>query len=158
MTAELERAPIVDRLGSLPLVVYDRLRTNLAQSGAFLARRRRGLRFRVIPYDFVLILNAAVVVASLLAAIAFVLDPLLLAWQQSLPEPTVTFFQHVTRFGKSDWILIGTGVFLIVDAEPRCRLADKRMCGQEGRRARSPPSMCSHRSRAPGSSPTSPNT
>ncbi len=114
MTAELERAPIVDRLGSLPLVVYDRLRTNLAQSGAFLRRRRRGVRFRVIPYDVLMVLNAVVVVASLLAAIAFVLDPLLLAWQQSLPEPTVAFFQHLTRFGKSDWILVGTGVFLIV--------------------------------------------
>jgi undecaprenyl-diphosphatase len=26
----------------------------------------------------------------------------------------VTFFKHVTRFGKSDWILIGTGAFVIV--------------------------------------------
>ncbi len=114
MSAELDRAPIVDRLGALPLVVYERLRANLLKSGAFLARRRRDVRIHVIPYDLLVILNALAVIASALAMVAFVLDPVLVAWQAGLPVPTVAFFHHVTRFGKSDWILLSTGIFLIV--------------------------------------------
>ena len=51
---------------------------------------------------------------TLIAILAVVLDPLLVAWQEKLPLSVVAFFRHVTRFGKSDWILISTGVFVIV--------------------------------------------
>ncbi len=114
MSAELERTPIVDRLGTRSLALYERLRTNLVQSTAFLARRRRDVRFRVVPCDALTLLNAAAVGITILLMLAFALDPFLVAWQQSLSESVVDLFRHVTRFGQSDWILIGTGVFVIV--------------------------------------------
>ena len=56
-------------------------------AGAFLARRRRDVRFRVVPYNAFQIANAAAVTVSVIAVLVFVLDPLLVAWQASLPEP-----------------------------------------------------------------------
>ena len=79
-----------------------------------MAHRRRDLRFRVLPYDALQIVNAGVVFATLIAILVVVFDPLLVAWQEKLPDALVTFFRYVTRFGKSDWILIGTGLFLIL--------------------------------------------
>ena len=90
------------------------LRANLALSRNLFARRRPDLRFRVLPYDAFQIVNAVVVFATLTAILVVVFDPLLFAWQEKLPERVVTLFKYVTRFGKSDWILIGTGLFLIL--------------------------------------------
>ncbi len=84
------------------------------QAVAFLARRRRDVRFRVVPYGPLTLVNAAFVGITILLVLAFVLDPLFTAWQQSLPDSVVRFFGRVTRFGKSDWILIGTGISVIV--------------------------------------------
>ena len=114
MATELERRPIVERVGAFSLDRYARLRKNLALSGQLVAGRRRDLRFRVLPYDALQIANATVVIATLIAILVVVLDPLLFAWQEKLPESVVTLFRYVTRFGKSDWILIGTGLFLIL--------------------------------------------
>jgi len=90
------------------------LRTNLALSRSLLGRRRRDLRFRVLPYDLLQITNALAVFATLTAILLVLFDPLLVAWQQSLPKRVVRFFGYVARFGKSDWILLGTGLFLIL--------------------------------------------
>lgn len=130
MATEIERSPIVDRLGALPLQVYERARANVEHTARFLARRRRDRRFRLVPYDSFAILNAGVLVLTALAALALVLDPLLWTWQQSLPEAVIAFFRRVTRFGKSDWILVSTGLFLIamicLDAEMLARRARAR--------------------------------
>lgn len=90
------------------------LRSNLALSRNLLGRRRRDLRFRVLPYDLLQIINALAVFATLSAILLVLLDPLLGAWQQSLPKRVVQFFGYVTRLGKSDWILLGTGLFVIL--------------------------------------------
>ena len=114
MATELERRPIAERVGAFSLDRYARLRKNLALSRQLVAGRRRDLRFRVLPYDALQIANATVVIATLIAILVVVLDPLLFAWQEKLPESVVTLFRYVTRFGKSDWILIGTGLFQIL--------------------------------------------
>jgi membrane-associated phospholipid phosphatase len=87
---------------------------NLSSSRKLIAGRRRDRRFRALPYDAFQIVNAIVVFATLTAILVVVFDPLLVAWQEKLPEGVVTLFRYVTRFGKSDWILIGTGLFLIL--------------------------------------------
>jgi undecaprenyl-diphosphatase len=76
--------------------------------------RRRDPRFRVVPYDALQIVNGLAVFATLVAVLLVVFDPLLVAWQQRLPSAAVTFFKYDTRFGKSDWILIATGLFVIL--------------------------------------------
>ncbi len=114
MAADLQLTAVVDRLraafarGSLVL------RTNLSHSRSLVARRRHDIRFRVLPYDALQILNAAVVAATLIFVGGFALDPFLVAWQAHIPAGAVAFFHSVTRFGKSDWILISTGLFAIV--------------------------------------------
>ena len=89
------------------------LRRNLALSHA-LASRRRDLRFRIVPYDLFHIANAAVVCISILLLAVVMLDPYLTIWQRSLPDSLVGFFRLVTRLGKSDWILTGTGIALLL--------------------------------------------
>lgn len=89
------------------------LRSNLGLSRQLLARRRRDIRFRVLPYDTLQLVNALAVFATLTAILLVLFDPLLGAWQQSLPKRVVRFFGYVTRFGKSDWILLGSGLFVI---------------------------------------------
>jgi membrane-associated phospholipid phosphatase len=109
----------------------DPLRANLSLSRSLWTRRRRDLRFRVLPYDALQILNGFAIFATLTAILLVVFDPLLVPWQEKLPASVVTFFKYVTRFGKSDWILIGTGLFmilmLILDAQTlRARLRARR--------------------------------
>lgn len=93
--------------------VWAGARRNLTMSRAFAARRRRDLRFRIVPYDGFQIANAAAIAASVHALIIIVLDPYLPVWQAGLPKVLVGFFEVVTRFGKSDWILVSTGLFFI---------------------------------------------
>ncbi len=114
MAPEPARNRIIDRLGALSLDRGARFRANLTVSRQLIAGRRRDLRFRVLPYDALQIVNGATVILTLLAILTVVLDPLLFAWQERLPRGVVTFFGYVTRFGKSDWILLGTGLFLIL--------------------------------------------
>jgi membrane-associated phospholipid phosphatase len=112
MAMEFERRPAAGRNRAFSL--YSRFNGNLSLSRRLIARRRRDLRFRVVPYDGFQIANAGVVVATLLAILVAVFDPLIFAWQEKLPESVVTLFRQVTRFGKSDWILISTGFFLVL--------------------------------------------
>jgi len=87
---------------------------NASHSHKLIARRRRDLRFRILPYDTFWIANAAAVFATAMAVLVVVFDPLLPAWHEKLPQAVVSVFRCVTRFGQSDWILIGTGLFLIL--------------------------------------------
>jgi undecaprenyl-diphosphatase len=132
MASDLQRDPVpakrwVNELSRRT----DPLRANVSLSRSLWTHRRRDLRFRVLPYDALQIVNALAVVATLIAIVLVVFDPLLVAWQQKLPSSAVTFFKYVTRFGKSDWILIATGLFvilmLVLDAQAlRARLRARR--------------------------------
>jgi undecaprenyl-diphosphatase len=88
-------------------------RHNIVQSRALLARRRRDMRFGVLPYDRLQLLNFGAVLATVVALTAVMLDPYVFAWHAELPPRLVDIFRTVTRFGKSDWILISTGAFFI---------------------------------------------
>ncbi len=114
MATELEHGSLFDRTAATGLRGYSALRANLAASRALLIRRRRDLRFRVLPYDLFMVVNAGAVILTLFLILLFAFDPLLVAWQAMLPRRVVALFGFITRFGKSDWILISTGLFLIL--------------------------------------------
>jgi undecaprenyl-diphosphatase len=114
MASDLQHGAVPDRP---PVDTHRRtlsLRTNLSRSRSLWIDRRRDLRFRVFPYGVLQTLNGLAVFATLIAIVLVVFDPLLVPWQENLPASVVTFFKYVTRFGKSDWILIGTGLFVIL--------------------------------------------
>ena len=107
----------IDRTGANERSALARRRSALRfnwSAARALAARRRDLRFMVVPYDPLRVVNAAAVVISLLLLAVVMLDPYLTAWQRSLPEELVAFFKLVTRFGKSDWILIGCATALLL--------------------------------------------
>jgi membrane-associated phospholipid phosphatase len=89
-------------------------RQSIVQSRMLIARRRRDLRFRVLNYTNLELLNFAAVLLSALALSAVMLDPYVSVWHAHLPSRLVDIFRTVTRFGKSDWILISTGLFFLV--------------------------------------------
>jgi undecaprenyl-diphosphatase len=87
---------------------------NLSLSRSLAVRRRRDVRFQILPYDFFQLVNGAVLFLTALALSAVLLDPYLTVWHGRLPSPLVDAFHVVTRFGQSDWILISTGIFFIL--------------------------------------------
>lgn len=98
------------RRASKPLAPW----RNISLARSFVAGRRRDARFRLIPFDRFQIANAAAVLATALALLILFADPYLPIWQEHLPPVVVDAFGIVTRFGKSDWILISTGAFFIL--------------------------------------------
>jgi membrane-associated phospholipid phosphatase len=89
------------------------LRRNLELSRRLASSRRRDVRFRVLPYGGFELGNFAAVFLTALVLAAVMLDPYLTVWQEQLPPRLVDIFRTVTRFGKSDWILVSTGLFFI---------------------------------------------
>ena len=86
---------------------------NIVSAGRFAAARRRDLRFRIVPFDGWAAANLlALAGSSLLLAMLF-LDPYAPAWRRALPGPVEAAFEAVTRAGKSDWILVGTALFVL---------------------------------------------
>ena len=88
-----------------------------SRSGSLLARWRRNLagvagrlRRGRLPGDPArwLVMVAAGVVA--VGVIGVSLDAVAVGWSDGLPEWASRFFQIVTRFGKSDWLLFPSGV------------------------------------------------
>ena len=120
MATEIDRARAGggrDRVGGIfprALSVAAVARHNLVSSRRLAMRRRRDLRFRVIPYDGFEIVNLAAIVLTALVLLVLLLDPYLTVWQASLPEGLVRVFKVLTDFGKSDWMLIGSGAVVIV--------------------------------------------
>lgn len=90
------------------------VRRNLEATWSLVTHRRRDLRFPLQPYDGFQIANAAAVVVSALVLLFALADPRLVLWRTALPGPFVDFFRFFTQFGKADWILIITGVGLIL--------------------------------------------
>jgi len=77
------------------------------------AARRRDPRFRLIPFDRWQVGNGVAVFGSALILVALVLDAVADTWRRGMPEPVEAGFELLTRLGKSDWILVGTGLFLV---------------------------------------------
>jgi membrane-associated phospholipid phosphatase len=118
MAADIDRSNTGNRRkpdgGSSRLAQYlAGIRRNAALSRAIVTRRRRDIRFQVVPYSLFEIANLGAVTITALVLLVILFDPYVRPWQQALPERLVGFFKLVTRFGKSDWILISTGIFCI---------------------------------------------
>jgi undecaprenyl-diphosphatase len=60
-----------------------------------------------------LVLAAAALAGALIVLFVFTLDTQSVAWWQGLSKSERRAFDWVTRFGKSDWLLIPSGVFCI---------------------------------------------
>lgn len=89
------------------------VRRNLAKSRELAVGRRRDVRFRVVPYDLPQLVNGLALAASAIILFMVLFDPYLTVWQAALPTGLVQFFWFLTDFGKSGWILVGTGVVVI---------------------------------------------
>jgi membrane-associated phospholipid phosphatase len=89
------------------------LRRNTELSRSLASRRRRDTRFRLVPYGGFELVNFATIFLTALALAAVMLDPYLTVWHAHLPPRLVDLFRTVTRFGKSDWILVSTGLFFL---------------------------------------------
>lgn len=87
---------------------------NVEMTWRFVRRRRRDLRFPLQPYDGYQTANAAAAVATALALLLIGLDPYLVVWRTALAAPVSDFFRFFTQFGKADWILIATGLAVII--------------------------------------------
>jgi undecaprenyl-diphosphatase len=72
------------------------------------------VRFHVLPFGGLELLNVLAVIVTAIALLVLVLDPLMPPWQARLSPAVIDFFKAVTDIGKSHWILISTGVFVIV--------------------------------------------
>jgi undecaprenyl-diphosphatase len=94
--------------------VLSTVRRNVETTWTFVTHRRRDRRFPLQPYDGFQIANAAAVAVSALVLLFALADPRLVLWRTDLPGPFVDFFRFFTQFGKADWILIITGVALIL--------------------------------------------
>ena len=95
------------------------VRNNFLAGRTLTAKRRRDTRFRVVPFDGFQLANGAALALSLGLLLAIVLDPHLVPWQATLPDGLIAVFDIVTDFGRSNWILIGTGVFFLVTLAAR---------------------------------------
>lgn len=111
------------------------LGANVGASRTLLTGRRRDVSAPIIPFDGARIANALALAVSALAFLVLFVDPHLAAWQATLPGSDVALFRGVTRFGKSDWILIGTGLVVIATLLAETAALTPRQRAVRGRRA-----------------------
>lgn len=107
-------AALFGRARDRALLTAGTVRGNLATLASFVVRRRRDHRFPIQPYSILQIANAAAVAATAFALLVIFLDTYLPRWHTTLPGPVTGFFRFFTQFGKADWILIGTGLAVII--------------------------------------------
>jgi undecaprenyl-diphosphatase len=87
-----------------------RVRTNWG----FAAHRLRAASTRLAPIDR---RRAAVLIVTGVALIfvtAILFDARLIAWGRSLPPGVHAVFEWITEWGKSDWLLVPSGVIVVV--------------------------------------------
>jgi membrane-associated phospholipid phosphatase len=111
-------APIVDRLRGNWLPVATRLRAVELRKAPWVDPRRWAI----------LILIAV----GMIAATALAFDNWALAWGDGLSPVARGFFQWVTRYGRSDWLLMPTGILVIVLAFGDWRQVDRRIAAAWG--------------------------
>ena len=102
------------RMRNRALLTIPRVGRNIRDLSRFVARRRRDRRFAIQPYSVFQIANALALAATAFVLLVVVLDPYLPRWPPTLPKPVLDFFRFFTQFGKADWILIGTGLAVII--------------------------------------------
>lgn len=107
-----------------PKTLTERLRANWKPVGM----RLHSVDLRRAPW--VLPGRWAALVAGglvLVVLVAVALDNEALGWSNALPQAILDFFRWVTRYGQSDWLLIPTGVLVIVIALGDWTKVDRRI-------------------------------
>jgi membrane-associated phospholipid phosphatase len=88
---------------------------NVAAIAARLRRRRLSPPTRQQPAEQWMLIGSIAVAFLVLVAFAILfLDAASVPWAGRLSPGVAAVFQHITRFGQSDWLLIPTGVFTIL--------------------------------------------
>ena len=114
MAEERNRQPVQSGAMRRLHVLRASFRANIRSSRQFSSRRRRDLRFQIIPYDGWKISNGIAILVTLIVFTALIFDPYLTLWHAGLSPVLVDLFEILTDLGKSDWILISTGVYVLV--------------------------------------------
>jgi undecaprenyl-diphosphatase len=88
--------------------------TRVRQNWELAARRLRSARRRLQPIDrgrtaFVVLAGVVLIV---LVGVLF--DARAIAWARTLPPPVHGFFNWITQWGKSGWLLIPSGIVVVV--------------------------------------------
>ncbi len=78
----------------------------------FVSRRRIDERFSIFPGSLATAEIAAVAISALVATVLFI-DPIFLEHVRDSNVGASPAFRFITQFGKSDWILILTGIVII---------------------------------------------
>jgi undecaprenyl-diphosphatase len=86
---------------------------NLSGLRARLRRERAPEAARPGDHRGRLVLGGAALAAALIVLLLLTIDQHSVAWWQGLSKTERRSFDAITRFGKSDWLLIPTGVFCI---------------------------------------------
>lgn len=89
------------------------MRETAKHNGNRLAEHFRRPKTRLEPVSRALIYSGLLVATIVILLVALEFDASTPGWRRSLSPGFVSDFQIVTRFGKSDWILIPTGLFLV---------------------------------------------
>ena len=79
----------------------------------FIWARRLDRRFAVLPVNFATLAILFVFIVGIALLIKYA-DPVFHAWVQSPDRGNSQFFQVITRLGKVHWVLIPTGIALII--------------------------------------------
>ncbi len=90
-----------------------RLRSRLADNFRPVAHRLRRARADQAPFDWAVAGFAVAGGLVLILAVGYFLDEPLMDWAATLPDGVQGFFGTLTRFGRSDWLLIPTGIIAI---------------------------------------------
>jgi membrane-associated phospholipid phosphatase len=92
----------------------NRLRRNIAFAGHRFGRLWHGRVLTRAWRPWLAIVGVAAGALVLAALLATTLDLSAANWASDLSKPTRKFFRGVTRYGKSDWILIGSGLVFVL--------------------------------------------
>jgi undecaprenyl-diphosphatase len=89
------------------------MRKNIKQNQERLRRHLQRPNTKLQPLSRGLLFAGFLVAAIVIVLVALEIDSSVPGWRKTLPPALISNFQIVTRFGKSDWILYPTGIFLI---------------------------------------------
>jgi membrane-associated phospholipid phosphatase len=89
------------------------MRKNIKQNQERLRRHLQRPNTKLQPLSRGLLFAGFLVAAIVIVLVALEIDSSVPGWRKTLPPALISDFQIVTRFGKSDWILYPTGIFLI---------------------------------------------
>lgn len=104
-----------------------RLKARIADNFAPVAHRIRRARAEQPPFDWAVFGFAIAGGLVLVFAVGFFLDERVMNWAATLPDGVKAFFRWLTRFGRSDWLLVPTGIIAIAVAFGDWRRVNRRV-------------------------------